>query len=79
MMPIEVAARAHMETHDLVEWVQEIGRLQRDVTDAHRIVAILLRKLGGSAVISEADQLHERGTLIRSPGLMCFGLTLRDG
>ena len=79
VMAAEEEAKAHMETHGIVEWVQEIGRLQRTEQDARRVVAVLLRKLGGSAVISEEEQLRERGTLVRSPGLMCFSLTLRDG
>lgn len=76
VMPAEVAARGHMEAHDLIEWVQEIGRLQRAEADAVRVVAILLRKLGGTAVISEAELAHERGTLVRSPTLAGFTLAL---
>lgn len=71
-------AGAHLKTHSLIEWVQEVGRLQRDVTDAHRVVAILLRKLGGGTVISEEELVNEHGTLARSPDLCGFTLAVKD-
>lgn len=77
VMPAEVAAEAHMRSHSLLEWVQEVGRLGREVSDAESVVAILLRKLGGSAVITMAEQTAGRGTLVRSPDLCGFTLTVR--
>lgn len=78
LMGVERVLKAHLKTHSLLEWAEEVGRLQRAEADALRVAAILLRKLGGGTTISEEDLVNERGTLVRSPDLGGFSLAVRD-
>jgi hypothetical protein len=88
----EEVVRAHLETHSLLEWVQEVMRLRGELTatlesldDANRkmrreavdssyVVAALVRKLGGSVDVSDADMAGGQGMLVREPSV--HGCTL---
>jgi hypothetical protein len=77
---VESAVKAHLETRPLIEWVQEIQRLRaehwRGDRDARVIAAILLRRLGGSAEIADAEMAAEQGTLFREPTAPGFRLSV---
>jgi len=76
----EAAIRGHLETHSLLEWAQEIQRLKterwRSDKDALAVAAILLRRLGGSAEITDAELAAERGILQREPAIHGFRLSV---
>lgn len=67
----EAIIRGHLETHSMLDWVTEISRLQQErqraERDGDRIAAILLRRLGGMAEVTDAELTAEDGMLIRHP------------
>jgi len=93
-MAAEEVVRAHLETHTLLEWAQEVMRLREELTatlesldcadrkmrreavDSSYIVAALVRKLGGSADIDDADMTGGQGMLVREPRAHGFTLEL---
>ena len=89
MAVLEAGVEAHLETHSLLEWVTEIkdlrAELDKATADAQRetrndllTVCVLLRKLGGTAVMTDAELAAENGTLVRCPHPLGFGLMVRD-
>jgi hypothetical protein len=67
----EGVLRAHVETHSLLEWVQEVTSLQaelrREKRDAGIVAGALLRRLGGSAFVSDSEARDTSGALRRVP------------
>ena len=81
VMNMEGIVREHLETHPLIEWAREVMRLRNENQQGGRVagltVAVLLRRLGGSAEISDADMAAESGTLVREPVMHGFRLAVR--
>lgn len=67
----EAVLRAHVETHSPEDWVREImrlrGELDRERRDSGLVVGVLLRRLGLSAFVSDAEMTGPHGTLQRIP------------
>ncbi len=80
LLRVESVVRDHLETHSLLEWVQEVMRLREDagrtVRNASLVAVILLRRLGGQAEITDAEAAAEQGTLAREPVPHGFRLTV---
>ena len=78
---VESIIREHLEAHPLIEWAREVARLrdenQRADRDATLVVTVLLRRLGGSAELHDADLAAASGTLVREPVPDGFRLSLR--
>jgi hypothetical protein len=75
---LEDVIRTHLETHTLLEWAREVTRLQTQLEAQARdapIAAVLVRRLGGQAPISDAELAAETGTLVREA--VPFGFILR--
>ena len=72
MLRAEAAIRGHLEDHGLLGLVQEIVRLRAaarlEEQGALAVMAILLRRLGGTAEITGAEIAAESGTVHREPG-----------
>lgn len=70
-MAAEEVVRAHLETHSLLEWAQEImrlrGELDRERRDSGIVAGSLLRRLGGSAFVSDSELSGMSATLRRIP------------
>ena len=77
-MAVEVQVASHLSTHPLTEWVREVARLREELdksrtatwrtgSGAILLAAILLRRLGGEAFISDAEQVSEGGLLSQMP------------
>lgn len=67
----ESVIRAHVETHPLLDWVQEVmrlrGELDRERRDSSLVAGVLLRRLGLSAFVSDTEMTGPHGTLQRIP------------
>lgn len=76
----EAVIRGHLETHTLLDWATEIQRLHtehhREEQAALTVTAILLRRLGGSAEVTDAEMAAESGTVHREPGPFSTRLTV---
>jgi hypothetical protein len=73
---VEDVVRTHLETHPLLEWVQEVTALQADLwrekRDAGMVAGLLVRRLGGSAFVSDTELRNPGGTLRRIPAANGF-------
>lgn len=81
MLGMEGTVREHLETHPLIDWAREIARLREDAArtgrNASTVAVILLRRLGKTAEITDAEMAAEQGTLVREPVPHGFRLTVR--
>jgi hypothetical protein len=57
----------------------EVAQFRKDARDALLVVTVLIRKLGGHALIADADLAVETGALIRFPEMGGYSLTIKDG
>ena len=78
-MAIEVQVASHLSTHPLLEWAREVARLRGELDKARTmqwrgesgallLAVILLRRLGGEAYVSDAEQVFEGGVISQMPG-----------
>lgn len=84
---VESALGGHLGTHQPVEWLTEVNRLRHELSrrdadhqaaerDSVLIAAILVRKLGGSTMVTDEEAASESGTLTRIPAMHGFRLTV---
>lgn len=79
-LEMESVIREHLETHPLIEWARELAKARSEKDAQARgvslTVAVLLRRLGGHAEITDAELAAEQGTLTREPVPDGFRLTV---